>query len=279
LTVHQRIAELKDHIEQLGGAAVAFSGGVDSTFLLAVAKLALGDNLVAIIGKSHTYPARELRGAIDLAKTMGVAHKVVETCELDDPEFSRNPPHRCYICKSSLLKMIIAEAQNRGLPHVIEGSNADDTGDFRPGLEAVRKLGIGSPLRELGFTKAEIRSLSKELDLPTWDKPALACLASRIPYGQSIDQEQLAQIEKAENALQEMGLQQFRVRHHGTLARIEVPPGEISALVATPMREELVAALKEAGYQYISLDLQGYRTGAMNEVLSAGQQAAAENQD
>lgn len=277
--MHQRIEELTGHLRALGGAAVAFSGGVDSTFLLAVAKVALGDQLLAVIGKSATYPARELTGAIALADELGVPYKVVTTCEIDDPEFSRNPPHRCYICKSTLLNLIIATAGEYGLPHVIEGSNADDVGDFRPGLEAVRKLAVGSPLRELGFTKDEIRRLSHELKLPTWDKPALACLASRIPYGETIDRPLLARIEKAENALQELGLQQFRVRHHGNLARIEVPPDQIESMTRPLLRQQLVTAIKAAGYQYVSLDLQGYRTGAMNEVLSNSEQATAENQN
>ncbi len=247
--------------------AVAFSGGVDSTFLLAAAKEALGDRALAVIGRSATYPEREMNDAVELAEQLGVRYKVVNTCELDNETFRANPHDRCAMCKTELISKVREVADQEGLEHVLEGSNADDVGDYRPGMAASQKLGARMPLQELGFTKAEIRTLSKEMGLPTWDKPAAACLSSRIPYGDEITESKLKRIEQAENAIREMGIVQLRVRDHGPVARIEVDKDAITRLLEPEFRARLVAALKPAGYQYVCLDLEGYRTGAMNEVL------------
>ncbi len=257
------VAALKD----MGGVAVAFSGGVDSAFLLAAAKEALGDRALAVIGRSPTYPKRELDDAVRLAGQLGVRCKVVETHELDNPGFQANPHDRCAMCKGELISTVRAVADQEGLEHVLEGSNADDVGDYRPGMEASAKLGARMPLKELGFTKKEIRALSKEMGLPTWNKPAAACLSSRIPYGDEINVPKLNRIEQAENAIRNMGIAQLRVRDHGQVARIEVDKDDISRLLEPDLRARLVAALKQVGYQYVCLDLEGYRTGAMNEVL------------
>jgi uncharacterized protein len=255
-------------LSELNAVAVAFSGGVDSTFLLAAACEALGDKAVAFIGRSATYPQREYREALKLAERIGASVRVIDTLELDDPKFRSNPQNRCFACKTELFTKVLALAKEEGLSTVIEGSNADDLGDFRPGMEAGRRLGVRAPLVELGFTKKEIRACSKSMGLPTWNKPALACLSSRIPYGEAISEDRLYRIERAEDALRDMGFVQIRVRDHGeSIARIEVNADDISRLADPRIRREVTRALKTFGYKYVCVDLEGYRTGAMNEVL------------
>ncbi len=263
----EKLDQLTRLIESYKGVAVAFSGGVDSTFLLAAAHRALGNRALGVIGRSPSYPKRELDAAIALAKGIGARHKIVDTDEMSNKDFSSNPPSRCYHCKSTLFGIVRKVADEEGLEEVLEGSNADDTGDFRPGMEAAKKLGVRAPLLEVGLTKDEIRSLSKEMGLPTWDKPSMACLSSRIPYGEEITLVKLGRIEITENALKDLGFTQLRVRDHGKVARIEVAPEAIPVLAAADMRKKVLAVAKKAGYQYVALDLEGYRTGAMNEVL------------
>jgi uncharacterized protein len=258
---------LRKRLRSLGSAVVAFSSGVDSTFLLRVAHEELGDHTVAATIRSHTFPKRELDEATAFCRAEGIRHEIIETEELDIPGFADNPPDRCYYCKRELFGRLLAFAKGNGLAAVLEGSNIDDDGDYRPGRRAIRELGILSPLHDAGLTKAQIRTLSREMGLPTSDKPSFACLASRFPYGERITAEGLARVEKAEQWLLDagLGLTQLRVRSHGDMARIEVPPGDIPRLAARA--EEIAAAFKEFGFAYATLDLRGYRTGSMNEVL------------
>ncbi len=250
------------------GVALAFSGGVDSTLLLAAAVNALGDRSLAVIGRSPTYPKRELDAAVELAEGLGARYRIVDTDEMSRDEFRQNPPTRCFHCKTVLFTTVKGIAEAEGLAQVIEGTNADDTGDFRPGMEASRQLGVRAPLLEVGLTKQEIRDLSKALGLPTWDKPAMACLSSRIPYGEVITLEKLGRIEQAENGIRDLGIKALRIRDHGDVARLEVAPAHISEIAAPPIRDQISQIARAAGYKYVCLDLDGYRTGAMNEVLS-----------
>jgi uncharacterized protein len=258
--------KLVDLLAGMGGCVIGFSGGVDSTFLFALAARVLGKRALAVTATSETYPERELREAKELAATIGGRHRVIVSEELDIPGFADNPRDRCYHCKKELFTKLRAVAEEEGLPHVVDGTNLDDRGDYRPGRRAVQELGVRSPLDEAGLGKADIRELSRALDLPTWNKPSFACLSSRFPYGVRITREKIAVVGRAEESLRDLGLRTLRVRHHGDVARLELGPEEFARAV-NGLRDEVVRRVKEAGYTYVSLDLQGYRTGAMNEAL------------
>jgi uncharacterized protein len=267
LSLKEKKAKLYQILSDLGGCVVGFSGGVDSTYLLAAAIEVLGARAVAVSASSETYPEREMREAIKLAKSFNCTHHIVISEELDIPGFSDNPPNRCYYCKTELFSKLREVADAEGLPYVVDGSNLDDRSDYRPGRQAAAEQGVRSPLDEAGLTKDDIRKLSNEMNLPTWDKPAFACLSSRFPYGDQITREKVAQVGKAEEFLMELGLRTLRVRHHDNVARIELGPEDFDKVV-NGLRDEVVNKVKEAGYSYVALDLQGYRTGAMNEVLT-----------
>jgi len=266
-TVARKYEKLKAELEKMEKVLVAFSGGVDSTLLLKVASDVLGKNVLAVIASSETYPGNETMDARKLARRLKVRHKVISTHELDNPDFLSNPPERCYHCKKELFGTLASIAREEGISFVLDGSNHDDLMDFRPGAKAAKELGIRSPLREAGLTKAEVRELSRRLRLSTWDKPSLACLASRFPYHTRIEGKSLRRIGAAEEFLREAGFRQVRVRHHGPIARIEVEAGEFPRLLKKGLAAKISARLKELGYSYVSLDLEGYRTGSMNETL------------
>ena len=265
--LHEKYQMLRDYLRSLGSVAVAFSSGVDSTFLLTVAHDVLGDKAIAITASSCSFPGRELEEAAAFCKSRGIEQIIVKSEELDIEGFRQNPKNRCYLCKHELFEKIWAVAREHGCSAVAEGSNVDDLGDYRPGLQAVKELGVSSPLRAAGLTKAEIRGLSQELGLPTWDKPSFACLASRFVYGETISEEKLNMVDKAEQLLLDLGFTQVRVRIHGTLARIELLPDQFEKLLAEDVRKRVYGTLKELGFTYVTLDLGGYRTGSMNEVL------------
>jgi uncharacterized protein len=253
-----------------GRVAIGFSGGVDSTLLLRVALDVLGaENVLAVIADTPSMPRKEFAEALQLAEGMGAVCAVIHPDELGDPRYAANPADRCYFCKKHLFQGIADLAAARGFAAVLDGNNADDAGDYRPGRRAAQELRVKSPLMEAGLTKAEIRALSARFGLPTADKPAMACLASRIPYGTPVTADVLGQVERAEAVLREAGFAQCRVRHHGEVARIEVAVGELPRLLDGAVRETLVRRIKEAGYRYVTLDLQGYRTGSLNEGLNA----------
>ncbi|MFQ5863103.1 MAG: ATP-dependent sacrificial sulfur transferase LarE [Candidatus Brocadiales bacterium] len=260
-----KLEKLKGIIRDLDSAVVAFSGGVDSTLMAKLCSDLLGEKALAVTASSETYPAHELEAAKRLAKEIGITHLIIETKELDIKGFSDNPPERCYFCKSELFEKLKDIASKEGYANIVDGTNIDDTQDYRPGTKAAQELGVRSPLKEVRLTKEDIRKLSKDLGLPTWDKPSYACMSSRFPYGEAITPENLAKVSSAEDFLRQMGFKQFRVRHHGTIARIELTPEDLP--LALKKRNAIVDALKKIGYTYITLDLQGYRTGSMNEVL------------
>ena len=270
----RKLARLEKAIARCDSALVAFSGGVDSTFLLSVAKEVLGERLLAVTAVSPVVQPDEVESAKTLAKKLGVAHEVIHTDEVMHEEYCSNPPERCYYCKQVLFSRLTALARERGLACVIEASNADDTGDYRPGLRAVKELGVKSPLIEAKLTKAEIRALSRERKLPTWNKPALACLASRFPYGERITVEKLDQVLKGEEYLLSLGFSSCRLRYYGKLVRIEVPEEEIRRLLESALRRRISARLKALGFQYITVDIEGYRSGSMNETLPAAKRRA-----
>ncbi len=271
--LNKKYEMLKEYFKQLGSVVIAFSSGVDSTFMLKVAHDVLGDKAVAVTARSHSFPAREKNEAADFCKKEGIKHIFIDSEELNIPGFKQNPKNRCYLCKHELFEEIIEVAKQHGLTYVCEGSNLDDNGDYRPGLQAIAELGVKSPLRECNLWKSEIRAISKELGLSTWKKQSFACLASRFVYGETISIEKLDMVDKAEQLLIDMGFEQVRVRIHsfgngetsGTIARIEVNPDEITKLVLN--RETIVSEFKKIGFNYVSMDLQGYRTGSMNETI------------
>ena len=263
-----KYGRLKDYLASLGSVAVAFSSGVDSTFLLYAAKEALGDRAIAVTASSCSFPERELNEAKEYCSRMGIRHFVIKSEELEIEGFSHNPKNRCYLCKHELFEKIGALAKEQGINEIAEGSNLDDNGDYRPGLQAVAELGVKSPLRHIGFTKQEIRELSQYLNIPTWNKQSFACLSSRFPYGDLINEKKLKMVDRAEQLLLDMGFHQLRVRIHGDVARIELLPEEFPKFMEEKTRLSVYKKFKEYGFSYVTLDVLGYRMGSMNETLN-----------
>jgi len=263
----EKYEKLKEYIASLGSLAVAFSSGVDSTFLLYAAKEALGEKVIAVTASSCSFPKRELNEAKEYCERAGVRHFVIESEELKIEGFSHNPKNRCYLCKHELFEKIGSLAKEQNIAAVAEGSNLDDNSDYRPGLMAVAELGVKSPLRTIGFTKQEIRDLSEYFHIPTWNKQSFACLSSRFPYGEEINEEKLNMVDKAEQLLLDMGFHQLRVRIHGDVARIELVPDEFDKIMEEANRINIYRKFKEYGFSYVALDLMGYRSGSMNETI------------
>lgn len=247
---------------------IAYSGGVDSTFLLKVAKDTLGGSVLAVIAESLTYPSEEVGCAKELCERLGVRYQVIQTDEFSDENFVSNPKERCYFCKKELFSKLLEIAKENDVPYVLDGSNHDDKSDYRPGNRAKEELGVRSPLMELAFTKQDIRDFSKEMGLPTWDKPSYACLASRIPYGTRITEGILRKVGEGEGFLRSLGFKQLRVRHHGAIVRIEVDKKSIRRIMQDGLMDKISKKFEELGYTYVTLDLKGFRTGSMNEILS-----------
>lgn len=271
MELQNKLEQLKRNIEKMGSLAVAYSGGVDSTFLLKVAYDVLQDRAIAVTARSSTYPEREFKEAEEFTRSAGIKHIVIHSEELEIESFTNNPPNRCYLCKYELFSKIKEVAGKYGIKHIAEGSNIDDLDDYRPGMQAIKELGIISPLKDVGFGKDAIRKLSKKMGLPTWDKPALACLASRFPYGEKITKEKLTMVEKAEQYLLKSGFKQVRVRYHGDTARIEVAENERLKFFDLKLMDNVYKEFQKIGFAYTALDLKGYRTGSMNEVIDTRQ--------
>jgi uncharacterized protein len=263
-----KLEHLKSLLRECGRTLVAYSGGVDSAFLAKVAHDVLGDNSLAVIADSPSLPRRELEEALEVAGQFGFPVRVIPTQEMTDENYTSNPSNRCYFCKSELFDKLTGIAKAEGWQTIIYGENASDVGDYRPGSQAASEFQVKAPLKEVGLTKAEIRELSAKLGLPTADKPQMACLSSRIPYGEPVTEEALAMIEAAENVLRDAGFFDVRVRHHKNIARIEVGTDELPRFLDGELRESVTKALKQIGYAYVTLDLQGYRRGSANEMLA-----------
>ena len=267
-TLEAKTAALRETIAALPRAVVAFSGGVDSSLVAAVAAEVLGERALAVTGVSPSLAPSERAEARRVAAQIGISHREIETHELDRARYIANSPERCFECKDELYSLLTALArEDLDGAVILDGANADDASDFRPGRRAAREHGVRSPLAEAGFTKAEVRELARRLEVPTWDKPALACLASRIPYGSAVTRERLAQVAAAEDGLRTLGFRELRVRHHDRLARVELGASELERALEAEMRTRIVEAVKAAGFAYVALDLEGFRSGSMNEVL------------
>jgi pyridinium-3,5-biscarboxylic acid mononucleotide sulfurtransferase len=265
--LEEKSRRLQDILAGYESVLIAFSGGVDSAYLAIAAAEALGPRALAVTADSPSYPDTHRRLALSIANDFGLAHEVIHTDELERPEYRANPANRCYYCKDELYGRLAALAAERGLAVVVDGNNADDRGDYRPGRKAAREHGVRSPLDEADLTKDDIRELARDAGLDSWNEPASACLSSRIPYGDEVSDEKLRQIEQAETVLRDLGFRVFRVRHHETVARLEIARSEMARALDPGINTQLVASLKALGYQYVSLDLQGYRLGSLNEAL------------
>jgi uncharacterized protein len=263
-----RLEKLKALLREMESVAIGYSGGVDSTLLIKVAHDVLGDRAIAVIGASEAFPQGEVEAALQVARPIGIEVVCVPTHEMSDPAFRVNNPDRCYHCKSELFSVLRRVADERGLRWVADGSNADDAGDFRPGMEAAREQGVRSPLREVGMTKADVRAVARALGLSNWDRPSFACLSSRFPYGTEITHELLQRVDACERYLRELGFRQFRVRHHDTVCRIEILPEDFERLLA--VRQSVLEAFRRHGYTYVTLDIEGFRSGKMNDVIRLG---------
>jgi uncharacterized protein len=272
--IQEKYDRLRSILRTMESVVIGFSGGIDSTLLVRVATEVLGDHALAVIGRSETYPTREFEEALALAQRFGSRYRVINTEETDDIKFQENPPNRCYFCKNELFGKLAAIAEAEGIRWIADGTITDDVADFRPGMRAKHEQNVRSPLLEAGLSKDDVRAIARHLGIPTWDKPSFACLASRFPYGQGITKENLMKIDAAETFLRDHGFRFFRVRHHDdNTARIELGPQEFHRVFDDEFRSKLVAHFKSLGFLYVTLDLQGYRTGSMNETLSPEQKA------
>ncbi len=269
--LEEKYQALQEHLMSMDRILVAFSGGVDSTLVLGVAIEVLGEKVLAVTAESDSLPKRELDACRSLAESLGTYHRVIETEEMQSENYLQNPANRCYFCKSELYGKLKSIAKEEGFSHIVNGINVDDLGDYRPGITAAREADVKTPLADLGFTKQDIRDLSRYLDLPTWEKPAMACLSSRIPYGNTISPEKLEKIELAEDFLIAEGFSQNRVRYHEDVARIELPTQDILRFFKEGLAEKTQSRFKEIGFRYVAVDILGYRSGSMNEVLNRQQ--------